>query len=155
MALHKRDVRSEQGYTLIEMLAVLLIVSVISFMVFHISHKKLADYTFVQTIEQIALYFSAAQIQAIDEQRQIFLKFREDRELHVFYDFDGEVIYRQMLPEGMEARVYTEPNYRIGYNTNGNVKQAGVVKFIWNNSEEYKRYTVNIGRGRWKLDVAK
>ena len=152
MALLKRYVRDEQGYTLIEMLAVLLIISVISFIVFHISHKKLADYTFMQTIDQIALYFSAAQIQAIDEECVIYLEFNGKRHFTLHNGFSNELYYSQILPEGMEARVYTNQTNRIGYNTNGNIKQAGNVKFTWDNSERSVQYTINIGRGRWRLD---
>lgn len=152
MTLLKRYVRGEHGYTLIEMLAVLLIVSVISFIVFHISHKKLADYTFMQTIDQIALYFSAAEIQAIDEECVIYLEFRDKRHFTIHNGFSNQLYYRQSLPEGMEAKIYTPGVMKIGYNTNGNIKQAGNVKFTWDNSERFIQYTINIGKGRWRLD---
>lgn len=148
MAHRKSIISNERGYTLIEMLAVLFIVSTICFIVFQFSHKKIEDYTYRKTIDQLELTIRAAQMQAIEEQVPIYCNIIEEKLFYIHRGYYIDPIYTQTLPEGMTAFIGTANN-RISFNTTGNVYNSGKFRFIVRGKPI--TYSVNLGKGRFLL----
>ncbi|MEK4229928.1 prepilin-type N-terminal cleavage/methylation domain-containing protein [Solibacillus sp. FSL H8-0538] len=148
MNRRSRFVSNEYGHTLIEMLAVLFVVSIICLVVFQFSHKKLVHYTFMKTVDQFELTIRAAQMQAIEEENAIFCYVEFGKRLLIHRGYYDAPIYVQDFPEGMSVYVVTASR-RIDFNSFGNIYNTG--RIIFEMGDESISYSINMGKGRFLL----
>lgn len=139
---------NERGFTLLEMLLVLTIVSVLSTVVVHFSLEKIQQQTYKQTISQIELAIRMAQTMAMDEQRAIFCEVYDETKFVIRHEVYGKPLYEQSLPAGMRMQILTARG-RIQFQGNGNVTQIGTINFYV--GDHYFFYTINLGKGRLLL----
>lgn len=140
--------RNERGFTLIEMLLVLVIVGVIVSAVLPLSVEQIQRHMHKKTMNQIELAIRMAQTMAMEEQTTVFCEvFRETRFV-IKKSIVGEPIYEQNLPEGLQMEITTARG-RIQFQPSGNVTQIGRLRFYTESEEVY--YTINLGKGRFLL----
>ena len=140
--------QNERGFTLLEMLFVLMIVGVLSTIVLHFSFEKMQRHTYMKTIRQVELAIRVAQTMAMEEQRVIYCEVREGTNFVIRRDVFGEAVYEQPLPEGMQMQISTARG-RIQFQASGNVSQIGRINFSI--GDDYVFYTINLGKGRFLL----
>ncbi len=141
----KRFFRDERGFTLIEMLVVLMIVMVMSSVIIYYSHEKFQKYITYQTMNQIELLIRMTQMLAIEQQyphtftvtnrKQISIKRIEEKE---------ELMILNLSPK--HEMILSTNNSQLYFRTNGNVQSFGGLTYKY--GDESHSYTVNIGKGR-------
>ena len=144
----KKQLANARGYTLIEMLLVLFIVTIMSTIILKFSHEKLTHYTFMKTVDQIELLLRATQAQVIDERVNMGFQVTYGQYINVHKGLLSEVMYQMKLPEGMTVLI-TTGNNRIDFMTDGNVKNIGKIIFFM--EDMHIRYSINIGKGRFLI----
>lgn len=139
-------VRNARGFTLLEVITVLFITSVLSACVIGFANKKLADITYMRTIEQIQLMIKTAQTMAMEKREYIYCSADYNSYFKVHQGFLLDPILTQQLPEGMEVLITTS-NKKITFNPDGEISQAGKVRFKVN--DDHYIYSINLGKGRF------
>lgn len=139
---------NERGFTLIEMLLVLVIVGVTSSIVLHISFTYMQHRTYTKTINQIELTVRMAQLLAMEEQRTVLCEVVGGNRFVVRGELGEENVFEQHLPEGMQMEISTARK-RIRFQPSGNVTEIGKIIFYLNGERVF--YTVNLGKGRFIL----
>lgn len=137
---------NQRGFTLVELLLVLVIVGVISTVVMHFSHQKMLDYTYAKVVNQIELAVRMAQTTAIAEQASIYCVIEFEKTFVLKRGVYEQPFYEQELPEGMTVLI-TTPNRRIHFNASGTTIHLGKMVFIIDGVRTL--YTINLGKGRF------
>ena len=99
MILLKKQLANARGYTLIEMLLVLFIVTIMSTIIIKFSHEKLTHYTLMKTVDQIELLLRKTQAQVIDERVNMGFQVTYGQYINVHKGLLSEVMYQMKLPE--------------------------------------------------------
>ena len=140
-----RLANDERGFTLIEMLLVLMVVVVISSGVLFFAKEKLVTYTEYQLMNQIELVFRMAQMTAVEKKSPVIFEARYREKIQVRMQNKQDLMYEQYLPE--HIKIYLEsPSIQVTFNTKGNVSGFGNLYYHYPNLKV--NYTINIGKGR-------
>ncbi|MBE6183762.1 prepilin-type N-terminal cleavage/methylation domain-containing protein [Bacillus ginsengihumi] len=137
----------EQGFTLIEMLIVILVMTIVASFGF-INIKPLwttvKKHLFINQL-QVDLYY--AQTYAITKQTNVYVQFYERANRYMMTDNQHQhLIVDRKLPENVDMLSEgTFSSYTI--NPDGNVTNFGTIYF--RAGEEQVKLVVNIGRGRF------
>lgn len=150
MAVNLRSkVTDERGFTLIEMLLVLLIVGVLTTAVLHFSLEQIQRHTYRKAIAQVELIVRSAQALAMEEERAVYCEVLGGTRFIVKTMLHEPTVYTYDLPEGMQMSIATTGLRRIQFHPSGKITNAGSVHFYFDNHHVY--YSINIGKGRFLL----
>lgn len=139
-------VQNEKGFTLVEMLVVLVIFTIICSSVLFFTTEKLKNYTNEQFIDQTELLIRLAQIKAIETKSNYEFLIFNCRKITVRnFSKRDEILYDQELPAGIEIFL-TTTNSRILFNNNGNIRSSGTIMYHFNNYAYH--FSINMGKGR-------
>ncbi|MEG0260321.1 MAG: competence type IV pilus minor pilin ComGD [Lysinibacillus sp.] len=141
--------KNEKGFTLIEMLLVLFVVMSLTGIVMKLTIKTAEDKEMERFLTQLQLDIQYIQIDAMQRDTSLFIKFEEVPESYVVKKDFKTVLYRRLLPKNVTfARTSTLKT--IHFTPTGNVRQFGSLIFI--TPKGNKRVTINIGKGRMRID---
>ena len=139
--------RDERGFTLIEMLLVLMIFSIITIIAISFSYRYVKVNQYERAIEQLRLTLHVAQLTA--QQEQVFVNVYVGKENTLFLTTSvKEYELNWVMPEGMSVDFLTNKG-TIKFTPNGNVSEIGSVKII--TPEKTIRYSVNMSKGRLRF----
>ncbi|WP_107841695.1 competence type IV pilus minor pilin ComGD [Metasolibacillus meyeri] len=137
----------ERGFTFIEMLFVLAVVSLLSFFVVTFSFRQMQLSVYEQTIQQFELDLIEMQALSINNGLTARCWIAEGKEFQCFQRY-GELLISRQLPENMRINIYTT-NTRIEFNGHGTIINFGKVEFVM--GDRRMMYSINLGRGRMRL----
>lgn len=140
--------KEEQGFTFIEMLLVLSIVSIMCFIVFSFAFSKMQPDPFEQAIRQFEFDLREMQTYAMENYARITCWISDDGEFQSFRYVDGPALIKRRFPEGMTVNIYTLYG-RIIFNASGSVANIGKVEFLY--KDRKVQYSINLGQGRLRL----
>ena len=138
--------RNERGFTLIEMLLVLMIFSSITIIAVSFSYRYLKVNQYEHAIDQLKLTLHVAQLTA--QQENMFVHVHSvGNNVYITTGFKQHK-YKWKIPEGMS--IYFYPNRElIGFTGSGNISQIGRVEI--KTPEKTIKYSINISKGRLRL----
>ncbi|WP_274307356.1 competence type IV pilus minor pilin ComGD [Solibacillus daqui] len=139
-------IQNEKGFTLIEMLVVLVIFTIICSSVLFFTTEKLTNYTNEQFIDQTELLIRLAQAKAIETKSNYEFQVFNCRRITVRnFSQRDEVLFDQELPAGIEIFLSTTHS-KILFNNSGNIRSSGTIMYHFNNYAYH--FTINMGKGR-------
>ncbi|MBB5148806.1 MULTISPECIES: competence type IV pilus minor pilin ComGD [Ureibacillus] len=134
----------EQGYTLLEILFVLMIVVLVGMLGTTFSFKMTEKMVVEQFFHQFTLDIQMAQMLALEKQRSCFVSFVNQDTYRIYHQLD-EVILERKLPEIIEFDQYSNL-LTLRIDPDGNVKNFG--KFTFYTPFGQKHIVININKGR-------
>ncbi|MEK4494588.1 competence type IV pilus minor pilin ComGD [Ureibacillus sp. FSL W8-0352] len=134
----------EQGYTLLEILFVLMIVVLVGMLGTTFSFKMTEKMVVEQFFHQFTLDIQMAQMLALEKQRSCFVSFVKQDTYRIYHQLD-EVILERKLPEIIEFDQYSNL-LTLRIDPDGNVKNFG--KFTFYTPFGQKHIVININKGR-------
>ena len=139
--------RDERGFTLIEMLLVLMIFSIITIIAMSFSYRYVKINQYEHAIEQLKLTLHVAQLTAQQENESVYVYIIEGNSILLTTQFkEYELIWK--IPEGMRVYFHTK-NSNIRFNYNGNISEIGTIEII--TPEKTINYSINISKGRLRF----
>ncbi|GAB0170575.1 competence type IV pilus minor pilin ComGD [Lysinibacillus sp. CTST325] len=143
-------IKSERGFTLVEMLIVLFIVMCLSAIVVKYSVKAEETRELERFFTQIQLDLQYIQTYSMHQREYISMKFESSSKRYIIKkDFYTE-LYERPFPKGVEVILSTSSIYTIMYNYNGNVMTPGTVYF--KTPQGTKKVVITLGRGRSRVE---
>ena len=139
--------RNERGFTLIEMLLVLMVFSIITMIAVSFSYRYVKMNQYDQAIEQLRLTLHLAQSIAQKEQSVAYVYSKEGNEIALITLF-REYELSWNTPEGMSIYFHTKSN-RIRFISNGSISEIGSIEII--TPEKTIKYSMNMSKGRLRL----
>ena len=139
--------RDERGFSLIEILLVLMVFSIITIITVSFSYRYVKINQYEQAIEQLRLTIHVAQLTAQQEELISYVRIREGNTILLSTAYREHELNWQ-LPEGMQVYFHTNNN-RIRFNTNGNISEIGNIEI--KTPEKTVKYSINISKGRLRL----
>ncbi|MEO4052400.1 competence type IV pilus minor pilin ComGD [Solibacillus sp. CAU 1738] len=139
---------NERGFTLIEMLLVLAIFVIMSFIVFSFSLAHLQPDPFERAVRQFELDVREMQAYAMQNRAQITCWVISEIEFQSYRYVDGHLILRRKFPPGMTVKIHTYDK-RIVFKPSGSIVNFGTVEF--NYKDQTVKYSINLGKGRMRL----
>ena len=140
-------IRNEHGFTLIEMLLVLMIFSVVTIISISFSYRYVKINQYEQAIEQLRLTIHLAQLTAQQEEVTSYVRIGEENKIVLIASYtEHELSWK--LPEGMLVYFQTNTN-RIRFNSSGNISEIGNLEI--KTPEKTKRYSINLSKGRLRF----
>lgn len=141
----KRIAQNEAGFSLIEMLVVMVIFMIISSSVMIYVTKSLAAYTNEQYIDKTELLIRMTQLKAMEDQTIYNVKMDSCWKIVIKKHAASELFYEEELPDHIALYIsdYGQP---ISFNQNGNVRTGGSITYHFNDT--VYDYSLNIGKGR-------
>jgi len=139
--------RDERGFTLIEMLLVLMIFSIITMIAISFSYRYVKVNQYEQAIEQLKLTIHLAQLTAQQEEVTSYVRIREENTILLTALYTEHELY-WTLPEGMHVYFHTNNN-RIRFNSNGNISEIGKLEI--KTPEKTMKYSINLSKGRLRF----
>ncbi|MBM7633694.1 competence type IV pilus minor pilin ComGD [Geomicrobium sediminis] len=143
--MEKRLIRNE-GFTLIEMAIVLLIVSICAFVSVAISTELMKQRATDAFIEQFVTDLYFAQQQAMANSQTVHVHVQTEA-LQYEVKMDEKVLTSQPFPEDMRAAGLTMAPDLIMFRTNGNLRFSG--SFQFEGKRHNYRFVFLIGSGRF------
>lgn len=140
-------IRNERGFTLIEMLLVLMIFSIVTMIAISFSYRYVKVNEYEQAIEQLRLTIHVAQLTAQQEKATSYVRMLEEDTI-LLTSLYKEHELKWKLPEGMRVYFLTNNN-RIRFNSNGNISEIGQLEL--KTPEKTRRYSINLSKGRLRL----
>ncbi|WP_042473803.1 type II secretion system protein [Bacillus ndiopicus] len=140
-------IRREGGFTFIEMLFVLAILSLISFFVVTFSFRQMQLDIYEKTIQQFELDLLEMQTLSMESGLTSRCWINGGKELQCFQRYDELLIARQ-FPDNITANIYTT-NTRIEFTGYGTIINFGKIEFLM--GERRTIYSINLGKGRMRL----
>lgn len=144
----KRLLKNNRGFTLLEMLLVLFIITTISSIVFQFSIKLTEKREVEEFFNQLLLDIQRVQALAIEEERTITFVFHDKNIYKAYYEFGGKSILEKSFPTGIELNIYSNLKEIVFYSS-GEIGKFGTVLF--NTPFGEKRLIVNMQKGRLRL----
>lgn len=143
----KRITLDSRGYTLLEMLLVLFILTIISSIVLQFSNEFAEKQKVESFIQQVQFDIQTIQALTIEQGRVITIEFNDKQSYYAYYDRSGQRIIDRPYPANIEFSPFsTVKLIRI---FNGEINDFGKLKFITPLGE--KQIIINIHKGRMKL----
>lgn len=139
--------RDERGFTLIEMLIVLMIFSIITIITISFSYRYVKINQYEHAIEQLKLTLHVAQLTAQQQETVAYVYIREGNNMLLTTSFK-EYELNWKMPEGMSVYFQTNKGV-IQFNRNGNISEIGSVKVI--TPEKTMKYSINMSKGRLRF----
>ena len=139
--------RDERGFSLIEILLVLMVFSIITIITVSFSYRYVKINQYEQAIEQLRMTLHLAQLTAQKEQTVSYVYSREGNEIVVITLF-GEYELNWETPKGMSIYFHTKSN-RIRFISNGSISEIGSIEIIA--PEKTIKYSMNMSKGRLRL----
>lgn len=139
--------RDERGFTLIEMLLVLMIFSIITMIAVSFSYRYVKINQYEHAIEQLKLTIHVAQLTAQQEEVISYVRILEENKILLTALYKEHELNWQ-LPEGMHVSFYTNHN-RIRFNANGHISEIGNLEI--KTPEKTMKYSINLSKGRLRL----
>ena len=138
--------RNERGFTLIEMLLVLMIFSSITIIAVSFSYRYIKINQYEQAIEQLKLTLHVAQLTAQQEKTFVYVYIIGS---NVFSNIEfKEYNLNWEMPEGMSVYFHSNTNV-IRFNSNGNISEIGRLEI--KTPEKTIKYSVNMSKGRLRF----
>ena len=138
----------EDGYTLVEMLLVLMIVGILATGAMHFTVKKIEKNQLEQFFEQFQIDMHYLQSYAMANGVTVRIHFTQDGYGYFGIVGNTQKILTRSMPKGLSGN--KDNTYHITYLPNGNVSEFGKVTFTTPNG--WKKITVYIGKGRMVLN---
>ncbi len=139
--------RDERGFTLIEMLLVLMIFSIITIIAVSFSYRYVKINQYEHAIEQLKLTLHVAQLTAQQEKTVTYVYIVEGNRILLTTEFK-EYELNWKMPEGMRVYFHTK-NGIIRFTSNGNISEIGKVEII--TPEKTMKYSINMSKGRLRF----
>ena len=140
-------IRNERGFTLIEMLLVLMIFSIITIIAVSFSYRYVKINQYEHAIEQLKLTLHVAQLTAQQEKKVTHVYIVEGNRILLTTAFK-EYELNWKMPEEMGVYFHTK-NSIIRFNSNGNISEIGKVEII--TPEKTMKYSINMSKGRLRF----
>ena len=142
--------KSERGYTFVEMLTVLFIVMCLSAIVVRYSLKVAENRELEQFFTQIQLDIQYIQTYSMHQREYISMKFESSSKRYIIKKDIFTELYERPFPKGVEFMPSMSSIYTIIYNFNGNVITPGTVSF--KTPQGIKKVVITLGRGRSRVE---
>ena len=139
--------RDERGFTLIEMLLVLMIFSAITIIAVSFSYRYVKVNEYEHAIEQLKLTLHVAQLTAQQEETVAYVYILEGNNIVLTTAFKDYGLSWK-LPEGMSV-YFSQNNGAIRFNSNGNISEIGKVEII--TPDKTMKYSINMSKGRLRF----
>ena len=139
--------RDERGFTLVEMLLVLMIFSMITIIAISFSYRYVKMNQYEQAIEQSRLTLHLAQLTAQQEQTIVYVYSIGGNEIAII-PLIKEYELNWKTPEGMTVYFRTKGD-RIKFNPNGSASEIGSIEII--TPEKTIKYSINMSKGRLRF----
>ncbi|WP_328009335.1 competence type IV pilus minor pilin ComGD [Lysinibacillus xylanilyticus] len=143
-------VKSERGYTFVEMLFVLFIVICLSTIVVKYSLKAAETRELEQFFTQIQLDIQYIQTYSMQQGEYISMKFESSSKRYIIKKDIFTELFERPFPKGVEVIPSSSSIYTIIYNFNGNVITPGTVYF--KTPQGTKKVVITLGRGRSRIE---
>ncbi|QPQ30104.1 competence type IV pilus minor pilin ComGD [Lysinibacillus sp. JNUCC 51] len=143
-------VKSERGYTFVEMLFVLFIVICLSTIVVKYSLKAAETRELEQFFTQIQLDIQYIQTYSMQQGEYISIKFESSSKRYIIKKDIFTELFERPFPKGVELIPSSSSIYTIIYNFNGNVMTPGTVYF--KTPKGTKKIVITLGRGRSRVE---
>lgn len=143
-------VKSERGYTFVEMLFVLFIVICLSTIVVKYSLKAAETRELEQFFTQIQLDIQYIQTYSMQQGEYISMKFESSSKRYIIKKDIFTELFERPFPKGVEVIPSSSSIYTIIYNFNGNVITPGTVYF--KTPQGTKKIVITLGRGRSRIE---
>lgn len=143
-------VKSERGYTFVEMLFVLFIVICLSTIVVTYSLKAAEIRELEQFFTQIQLDIQYIQTYSMQQGEYISIKFESSSKRYIIKKDIFTELFERPFPKGVELIPTSSSIYTIIYNFNGNVMTPGTVYF--KTPQGTKKIVITLGRGRSRVE---
>lgn len=144
------DIKSERGYTLIEILIVLFIVMCLSAIVVRYSAKAAENRELEQFFTQIQLDIQYIQTYSMDQREYISIKFESSSNRYIIKKDIFTELFERPFPKGVEFLPSSSSINTIIYNFNGNVITPGTLSF--KTPQGIKKVVITLGRGRSRVE---
>lgn len=145
-------IKTDKGFTLIEMLLVLFIVIVVSSFVYKISLTITEKQVIDQFFNQVQLDIQSMQALAIEEKKTINVLFSDNNTYKAYYSLDGKKIFDRSFPTNIQLNIYSNLKNIVIY-PNGEVVNFGKIIFYTPFGE--RQLIINIQKGRMRIVEAK
>lgn len=143
--------QNEKGFTLIEMLLVMMIVIVVSSVALSFTVKNIQVDQTEEFFRQFQVDMHYLQSYAMAHQKKVRVVYLKDgKEYRGIAGLDN-IVLRRTMPEGYLGN--TANTFVLQYLPNGNVSRVGALTF--HTPEGGRRLKVYIGKGRLQLDEAR
>jgi len=139
--------RDERGFTLIEMLLVLIIFSTITIIAVSFSYRYVKVNQYEHAIEQLKLTLHVAQLTAQQEEAAVYVYIQDGNNILLTTTFKEYELNWEM-PEGMSVYFHTNSG-TIHFISNGNISEIGKVEII--TPEKTMKYSINMSKGRLRF----
>ncbi|MGE7912236.1 competence type IV pilus minor pilin ComGD [Lysinibacillus xylanilyticus] len=143
-------VKSERGFTFVEMLFVLFIVMCLSTIVVKYSLKAAETRELEQFFTQIQLDIQYIQTYSMHKGEYISMKFESSSKRYIIKKDIFTELFERPFPKGVEVIPSSSSIYTIIYNFNGNVMTPGTVYF--KTPQGTKKIVITLGRGRSRVE---
>jgi len=143
-------VKSERGYTFVEMLFVLFIVICLSTIVVKYSLKAAETRELEQFFTQIQLDIQYIQTYSMHKGEYISMKFESSSKRYIIKKDIFTELFERPFPKGVEVIPSSSSIYTIIYNFNGNIMTPGTVYF--KTPQGTKKIVITLGRGRSRVE---
>ena len=143
-------VKSERGYTFVEMLFVLFIVICLSTIVVKYSLKAAETRELEQFFTQIQLDIQYIQTYSMHQGEYISMKFENSSKRYIIKKDIFTELFERPFPKGVELIPSSSSIYTIIYNFNGNIMTPGTVYF--KTPQGTKKIVITLGRGRSRVE---
>ena len=139
--------RDDRGFTLIEMLVVLMIFSMITIIATSFSYRYVKMNQYEYAIEQLRLTLHVAQVTAQQKNTFAHVYIIEGNNVFLTTQFK-EYELNWKMPEGMRVYFHTNSG-SIRFTSNGNISEIGKVEII--TPEKTMKYSINMSKGRLRF----
>lgn len=139
----------KNGFTLVEMLLVLLLVLVLSSLAISYGNKGIQEQETTHFFNQLNSDTLLLQQLALKEKKKMDLEFNYKNHYYVLrYRETQKIIYRRIMPKSMKMGVGSTLN-KIGFNEKGNASYVGKLTLVYFGGK--KEVSVYLGTGRLEI----
>nr|MBO2506518.1 hypothetical protein [Bacilli bacterium] len=136
--------KDEKGFTLLEMLLVLMIVSLIGMIGVTIPVKMTEKMIVEQFFHQLKLDIQMAQMWALENEKGCYVSFSSSNSYRIYHQMNDVLIERK-IPDMISINDFSNLS-TLSINTRGGVKNFGTITFQTPYGE--KSIIINIDKGR-------
>lgn len=140
---------NKTGFTLVEMLLVLLLVLVLSSLAISYGQKGIQEQEMTHFFNQLNSDVLLLQQYALKEKKKMDLEFNVNKNMYTLkYRDSQKIIYKRIMPKSMKIAAGSTL-YRIGFNERGNASYVGKLTFFYFGGK--KEVSVYLGTGRMEI----